>query len=136
MGAIRSTGNRTELAFRRALFAEGLRYRLHSRTLPGKPDIVFSAARVVVFVDGDYWHGRAVRENGPEYLTSYFRPSQRSYWVGKILRNVARDDAVTRELTDRGWKVLRYWESELKRNLKTAVEDVVSAVRRNGATRS
>src|SRR4051794_32786568 len=91
MSAIRSANNRTEAALRKALHARGLRYRKQSSALIGKPDIVFPSAKVAVFVDGDYWHGRLLREKGLEAVTSYYSERQRDYWVAKLQRNVTRD---------------------------------------------
>ena len=118
MSAIRSTENRTELALRRLLHAGGLRYRKNVRSLPGRPDIVFPSARVVVFIDGDYWHGRILVEEGAAALRRHFTKPQQGYWVSKITRNAQRDAEVTEALIEEGWCVLRFWESDTKRNIR------------------
>ena len=82
-----SRGTRSELLLRRALWAEGLRYRLHRKDLPGKPDIVFPRQKIAVFCDGDFWHGRywpALQEK----LRSRANPD---YWIPKIQSNIDRD---------------------------------------------
>jgi DNA mismatch endonuclease, patch repair protein len=130
MSAIRSKNNRTELALRQALHALGLRYRKHASTLPGCPDIVFPRQKVAVFVDGDYWHGRRLREEGIGALRTYYTRAQQSYWLDKLQRNVARDDVVTWALRSAGWEVIRFWESDIRKSVLSAAHDVRRAVRR------
>lgn len=121
MGLIRSRGNRrTELRMIAAFREVGITGWRRHLPLPGRPDFAFRAARVLVFVDGCFWHGCA---------RCYRRPaSNRKYWDAKVLRNQARDREVTRELKMRGWRVLRIWEHELKdapaylRRLRRALE--------------
>lgn len=130
MSAIRSRENRTEVALRRALFASGLRYRKYGSGLYGHPDIVFPRARVVVFVDGDYWHGRTLREKGEEAVSSYYTEAQRTYWVPKLRRTVQRDAETTAALRSEGWLVLRFWESDVKANLQKTCDQIVKTVQR------
>jgi DNA mismatch endonuclease, patch repair protein len=113
MSAIRSRENRVEKRLRSALHRLGLRFRKYSPDVRGKPDIVFRRARIAVFVDGDYWHGRMIREKGVSAAQDYFTRSQQRYWLSKLQATIARDDAVTTSLRGAGWMVLRYWESEL-----------------------
>src|SRR5690349_11053374 len=120
MSAIRSRDNKTEIALRRLLHSFGLRYRLHPTTVFGRPDIVFARERVAVFVDGDYWHARLLREQGPDALRKRFSETNKEYWIPKFTRRVVRDDDVTSTLTYNGWKVLRFWESDLRRDLASA----------------
>lgn len=129
MSAIRSRDNRTELALRRCLHSFGLRYRLHPATILGKPDIVFVRERVAVFVDGDYWHARLLREQGMDALSSRLRNEGRDYWITKFTRRVVRDDEVTAALSYRGWLVLRYWESEIRRDVAPTARAIETAVR-------
>jgi DNA mismatch endonuclease, patch repair protein len=135
MSAIRSRDNRTESQLRHELHRMGLRYRKYSAGLIGRPDIVFPTEKVAVFVDGDYWHGRMVREGGIEALQSYYTRKQQTYWVGKLSRNVARDDRVTTGLQALGWKVLRFWESDIKRDVARAARRVAATVRRRRVRR-
>jgi DNA mismatch endonuclease (patch repair protein) len=130
MSAIRSRDNRTESQLRRALHRMGFRYRKYSAGLIGRPDIVFPTEKVAVFVDGDYWHGRMVREQGVGVLQSYYTRKQQAYWVGKLSRNVARDDRVTTELRALGWKVLRFWEGDIKKDVAPAARRIAVTVRR------
>lgn len=121
MSAIRSKDNKVETALRRELHSRGLRYRKYSTIIAGKPDIAFASARVAVFVDGDFWHCRTLREGGQRALEKTLTMPTRAYWLEKFTRNVARDDWVTSWLEKEGWKVLRYWESDVEADLsKTA----------------
>lgn len=133
MSAIRSTGNLTETALRQALHGLGLRYRKYRNDLLGRPDIVFSGPRVAVFVDGDYWHGRLLIDGGPDALEAKVgrlaEPS-RAYWRDKFTRRVQRDQEITTALRNDGWLVLRFWESDVKKNVDHAARRIAAAVRR------
>lgn len=108
----------------------GFRYRKYASDVIGRPDIIFRRERVVVFVDGDYWHGRSLREQGLAALQRYYTPSQHSYWIAKIQRNVARDEHVTTVLRADGWTVIRMWESDVRKNVSRAASQVAATVRR------
>ncbi|MBB4636087.1 very short patch repair endonuclease [Longimicrobium terrae] len=129
MSAIRSKDNRTEVALRKILHRRGLRYRTYYTGLPGKPDIVFPRQRLAVFIDGDYWHGRLLREKGLDAVVAKIKSPNREYWVRKFQRNVARDDFVTSELRAKGWTVLRFWESDTKRDIEGVAQVITAAVR-------
>lgn len=96
MARIRSKDTAPELALRRALWRRGIRYRLHRRDLPGTPDVAFHGARVAVFVDSAFWHGRA---GIPKTRTAW--------WRAKLRGNRLRDRRVDRRLLAAGWTVLR-----------------------------
>src|SRR5688500_15566996 len=112
MAAIRSRGNEaTEMRLVRLLRESGIKgWRRHS-ALPGRPDFAFPRLRVVVFVDGCFWHGCPVHFRCPS--------ARRDFWREKIGRNRARDRAVNRALKLRGWTVVRIWEHALTKR-KTA----------------
>lgn len=118
MGRVRSQGTRPEITLRKALWTEGLRYRLKSK-LPGKPDIVFPTPKVVVFVDGCFWHRCPIHRTEPR--------TNAAFWQKKLDRNVERDREVTNALTAKGWLVVRVWQHEL-RDLPQVVERIKSAV--------
>src|SRR5438874_13829898 len=103
---------RPELLLRRALRSVGLRYRIDVAALPGRPDLVISATRLAVFCDGDFWHGRNLKRRLQRLAAGHNSP----YWVSKIKSNVDRDRRVDRQLRDAGWKVLRFWESDVRAN--------------------
>jgi DNA mismatch endonuclease, patch repair protein len=128
MSAIRSIGNRTEVALRSAVHRRGLRFRKYRGDLPGRPDFVFPKERVAVFVDGDFWHARLVREQGPESIYTRIKTATLPYWVEKLQRNVRRDDEVNEQLRALGWTVMRYWESEIKRNVDATAAHISKTV--------
>jgi DNA (cytosine-5)-methyltransferase 1 len=130
MRRVKSRDTKPEVAFRKALWARGLRYRICDDALPGKPDLVFPRYRLAVFIDGDFWHGYQWQRRGLSTLEDQFRETpSKDYWVRKITRNVARDEARTSELAGEGWRVLRFWESDLKQNLSECVAMTVKAAR-------
>jgi DNA mismatch endonuclease (patch repair protein) len=110
MRQIRSTDTQPELTVRRFLHSQGLRYRLHARDLPGKPDLVFPALRACLFVHGCYWHGCRKCIDGTRKVRS-----RTEYWREKIAGNQRRDTKHRRELRALGWSVLVIWECELAR---------------------
>lgn len=114
--AIKRKDTKAELALRCAVSALGLRYRLHHADLPGKPDLVFAKARVVVFVDGDFWHGREWRKRRGKLAAGSNAP----YWIAKIGANMKRDHCKTRELRLAGWWVVRMWETDVLRDPRAA----------------
>lgn len=131
MAKVKSRHTAPEIALRRALFAMGLRYRLGGRGLPGKPDIVFVAARVAVFVDGDYWHGNQWKLRGYESLEDQLEGvSNRGYWVAKIKRNMERDLRINAQLLQTGWKVARVWESAIMKSPEKEAAKVARMVRK------
>lgn len=131
MRAVKSADTSPERILRKGLSARGLRYRLHSRRLPGCPDIVFVSAKVAVFVDGDYWHGNQWKLRGHKSLKSQFSNIRhRAYWEKKIERNMARDRKVSAALRKEGWKVIRVWESDIKTRPAWAVDRIQRAVAR------
>jgi len=117
MSAIRGKNTGPELLLRRALTRVGIRYRLHAGSVPGRPDIAFPSRKIAVFCDGDFWHGRnwATSRSHPEFK------SRRDFWIPKIRRNIERDREVDRLLARDGWTVLRFWESDLERDVEVAV---------------
>lgn len=131
MRKVKSRNTAPELALRKALWARGLRYRLHARDLPGKPDIVFRKSRLAVFVDGDFWHGNQWRSRGHESLEAQFVGSPKAdYWIPKIDRNMRRDRINTAKLLSEGWKVLRFWESSLKSDIENCTDITLQAIER------
>ncbi|UBM60637.1 very short patch repair endonuclease [Marinilongibacter aquaticus] len=120
MSKIRSKNTKPEILFRRVLHAQGLRFRVHVKDLPGKPDIANKAKKYVVFIDGDFWHGHDWNEKKKQIK------SNRAFWIAKIDRNIARDRQVNADLENRGFKVFRFWASDIKRNLGRCVKEVLN----------
>ncbi len=108
MSRIRGKDTKPEMIVRRFLHANGFRYRLHVKDLPGKPDIVLPKYRTVIFVHGCFWHGHEG--------CKYFRiPKTRTrWWTEKIGRNKRNDASNTNGLRSAGWKVISVWECKLR----------------------
>ncbi|MCW5940698.1 MAG: very short patch repair endonuclease [Fimbriimonadaceae bacterium] len=122
MRANRSEETGLELRLRRALWAAGLRgYRKNDRRLIGKPDVYVPRARLCVFVHGCFWHGceRCARKLKPA--------TNRAFWEAKITRNRTRDAEVRSMLEADGYRVLVYWECEVKERLEAIVAEVLTA---------
>ena len=109
MSRVKSKNTTTELVIRRLVFGMGFRYRLHDKTLPGKPDMVFSGRRKIVFVNGCFWHGHQDCPYGR------LPKSKTDFWKTKIEKNRIRDKNNIELLTGHGWKVLVVWQCELKK---------------------
>jgi DNA mismatch endonuclease, patch repair protein len=118
----RDTG--PELLLRSALRLYSLRYRLNDATLPGRPDLVFSSQRLVVFCDGDFWHGR----RWARLRAQLMRRANAEYWIAKISANRHRDMLQRRALREAGWTVIRAWESEIRRNPQAVARRVAAAL--------
>lgn len=131
MSRIRSSDTGPELALRRALWRRGLRgYRLHLRSLPGKPDVAWSRYKVAVFVDGAFWHG---------HPSAFKSGKSGAYWDTKIARNIERDQAATLALEALGWRVLRLWDFQLKADLEgciAQIDEALAASAKRGAVRA
>lgn len=116
MAFVRGRDTRPELALRRALHTRGLRYRLHPRDVPGRPDLANRSRKVAVFVDGDFWHANPAEweRRGFDSMEAQFPKAKRAEWVAKLRRNVERDAEVDAVLGADGWQVIRVWESEVR----------------------
>jgi DNA mismatch endonuclease (patch repair protein) len=118
----RHTAVERKLAY--ALRRAGVSFSTHGSVCGCTPDIVFGRERVVVFVDGDFWHGRILVEQGENALARSFKPSVRKFWVAKIVRNAERDSRQVRILRRNGWAVVRLWEKDVLRDVNLAVSTV------------
>jgi DNA mismatch endonuclease (patch repair protein) len=103
MRRVRSENTKPEMSVRRLVHAAGFRYRLHDKSLPGSPDLVFSTRRKVIFVHGCFWHGHGCEAGN---LPS----SNTEYWQAKHNRNLVRDRLSLRALSRHGWRALVIWE--------------------------
>lgn len=123
MARVRRTDTAPELALRRALWRQGLRYRLRL-PLPGSPDIAFVGARVAVFVDGCFWHGC------PQHYTAPVMNAE--FWMRKLEANRSRDKWVDSQLRQLGWRPLRLWEHTIKTDLDAAALLIVEELQAGG----
>lgn len=120
MRRIKANGNLSELLIRKFLWHLGIRYRCNDKRLPGKPDIVISKARLVIFIDGEFWHGHNWEQKKD------LIKSNREYWIPKIEMNIRRDKITTTLLQRSGWTVLRFWEQEVKKEFGSCIYKIIS----------
>ena len=123
MRRIKSTNTTPEITLRKELWSLGYRYRVNYKKLNGNPDIVFIKKRVVIFVDGEFWHGYKWEEKKIKIKNN------RDYWIPKIERNMERDKKIYEELTKEGWKVIRFWEHEIKSDIEGCTKKVESLIK-------
>ncbi|GAA1683330.1 very short patch repair endonuclease [Glycomyces endophyticus] len=129
MAAVRNRDTKPEVELRSALWRRRLRFRVRTK-LFGKPDIVFPGSRVVVFVDGDFWHGNAWRVRGlPSFEAQFKRMNNPEFWKTKLEANMARDSAVNSKLSSDGWYVYRVFESRLTKDLDGVADEIEKLVR-------
>src|SRR5215831_12420477 len=108
MSQIKGKNTKPEMLVRRFLHAQGFRYKLHDKTLPGKPDIVLPKYKTVIFIHGCFWHGH----EGCRYFVV---PKTRTdWWLNKINSNIANDKKAIAALKKEGWKIITLWECDLK----------------------
>jgi DNA mismatch endonuclease, patch repair protein len=108
MGRVRGKNTRPEMVVRRLVYADGYRYRLHRRDLPGRPDLVFAGRHKVIFVHGCFWHRHA------GCALARMPKSRVDFWLTKLEGNRVRDERHISQLMESGWDVLVVWECELK----------------------
>jgi DNA mismatch endonuclease, patch repair protein len=117
MSRIKGKDTKPEMLIRKFLHAQGFRYRLHVKNLPGKPDIVLPKYKTVIFIHGCFWHGH----DRCEY---YVIPKTRTeWWVNKINSNIANDEKAIRGLKQDNWKIITVWECQLK--AKTSAKTLI-----------
>ena len=125
MQAIRSKDTSIEVALRKALWQEGIRYRKNYKKLPGKPDVAITKHRIAVFCDSEFWHGYDWENNKHKIKSNH------DYWLPKIERNMRRDQEVNIQLESAGWIVLRFWGFQIKQALPECINIVKEAIIQN-----
>jgi len=130
MRLIRARDTKPELIVRRALHAAGLRFRLHAKDLPGKPDIIFRRKRIVIFVHGCFWH----RHPDPDCKRARLPKTRLDFWEPKLNGNRSRDEAVKARLEDKGWRVIEIWECQLDQDHLAELVNVVRSAGGASAT--
>lgn len=125
MARVKGKDTSPEMIVRKAIHAAGFRFRLHRKDLPGKPDIVLSKYKTVVFIHGCFWHGHKCK---------HFRmPSSNvTYWNEKIERNIRRDAIAMESLISAGWKVYVIWECDLSSGIERLLEDLNKNINSSG----
>ena len=118
MRAIKSKDTKPEIFFRSSLHERGLRFRLHVRRLPGTPDIVLQKYKVVVFVNGCFWHGHRCH-------LSKIPKTRTEFWLSKISENMSRDVLVHNKLSEAGWRIGVIWECGIKHRSNQARTELI-----------
>ena len=108
MAAIKGKNTKPEILVRKFLHAQGFRFRLHDKKLPGKPDIVLPKYKTVIFIHGCFWHGH---KNCKYFVVPKTRTE---WWLNKINSNIANDTKAVRALKKESWKIIHLWECDLK----------------------
>jgi len=121
MRQIKSKDTKPELLVRKFLFANGFRYKLYDKKLPGKPDMVFPKLRTVVFVHGCFWHGH---KNCKYFVVPKTRTK---WWLNKIKRNSQRDKNNFLKIRNAGWKVITIFECKLKEKVRNKTLEKLKA---------
>ena len=109
MSRIKGKNTKPEMVVRKFLHANGFRYRLHAKDLPGKPDIVIIKHKTVIFVNGCFWHGHT------ECKYSTVPKTRTEWWENKIAKNITNDEKVVLALKKQGWNIITIWTCDLKR---------------------
>jgi len=118
MRRIKSKDTSIEIKLRKELWAKGYRYRKNCKDITGKPDICFKGKRLVIFCDSEFWHGKYLQEK------KYIPKTNKEYWLPKIERNIKRDKEVNMKLKNEGWKVLRFWQKDIEKNINFCIEEI------------
>lgn len=124
MQHIRSKDTKIEILLRKALRKKGYGYRKNYKGLPGKPDIVLTKYKIVIFCDGEFFHGKDWEVLKPRLE----KGNNSEFWIKKISRNRDRDDKINKELLFLGWTVIRFWGSEIKKNVDECVRVVEETI--------
>ena len=122
MSKIKAQGTKPEIKLQKALWNLGYRYRKNVRRLPGCPDIVIKKIKLVVFVDGEFWHGYKWEEKKLKIK------SNRDFWIPKIERNMQRDKENNNLLYKEGWHVMRFWENEIKKDFEACIIQIIKQI--------
>lgn len=124
MKNIKSKDTSIELKLRKELWKRGYRYRKNYAKLPGKPDIVLTKYKIVIFCDSEFFHGKDWEVLKPRLE----RSNNSKFWISKISRNRERDDIINKQLLFMGWTVIRFWGNDIKKHLDECVQVIDETV--------
>jgi DNA mismatch endonuclease (patch repair protein) len=124
MAKIKGKNTKPELLLRSALFQLGLRYRIHVKTMPGKPDIVLAKYKTAIFVHGCFWHYHKDCREGR------IPSSNSKFWKEKLERNISKDKMHVEALELAGWNVIVVWECEIEKQLDMTLNKIVSMLKK------
>lgn len=116
MRQVKNKDSDIEIMLRKELWSRGLRYQKNVNGIIGKPDIVFKGKKVAIFCDSEFWHGYDWENQKKDFK------SNKEFWITKIERNIERDEEVNAQLKKIGWKVLRFWGRDIKKNCKECAD--------------
>ncbi len=116
MRQVKNKDSDIEIMLRKELWSRGLRYQKNVNGIIGKPDIVFKGKKVAIFCDSEFWHGYDWENRKKDFK------SNKEFWITKIERNIERDEEVNAQLKKLGWKVLRFWGRDIKKNCKECAD--------------
>ena len=125
MSRIKSSNTDSEIRLRKLLYRSGYRYRVNVKSLPGKPDIVIKKYKLIIFVDGEFWHGYNWLAKSEKIKAN------RGFWIPKIDRNMERDMENNKKLKDLGWNVIRFWDHEIKKDIDACLYSVIANIKGN-----
>jgi DNA mismatch endonuclease, patch repair protein len=128
MAKVKSKNTTPELKLRRRLYKLGFRgYRVNAK-LPGSPDIIFTKAKLAIFVDGCFWHGCP---------KCYSLPKENiDFWKSKLNNNLKRDKKVNQQLSDMGWQVVRFWEHSIEKNIDDVIVKISVLLKNAGVDKA
>lgn len=124
MKHIKAKDTEIELILRKALWQRGYRYRKNYKDLPGHPDIVLTKYKIVIFCDGEFFHGKDWDMQKKRIANS----NNSEYWISKIERNIEHDEEINKQLRSLGWTVLRFWGKDIKKNLDDCIKTVEETI--------
>lgn len=127
MQHIKGKDTSIELKLRKVLWDAGYHYRKNYKGLPGKPDIVFTKYKIVVFCDSEFFHGKDWDELKPQLE----RSNNSDFWIEKISKNIERDQKINRQLEEMGWTVIRFWGKDIQKNVDGCVKKIGDAILSN-----
>lgn len=122
MSRVKLKKGHAETMLAKKLWHKGYRYRLNYKKLPGSPDIAITTKKTVVFVDGEFWHGKDWESRKSRLNRN------RDYWIEKIEENIARDKRNNDSLNEQGWSVIRFWEKEVLKDPDGCVEKIITLI--------
>lgn len=124
MHNIKSKDTKIEILLRHELWSRGYRYRKNDKTLPGTPDIVMPKYNIVIFCDGEFFHGKDWEVLRPKLMKS----DNSDYWISKISRNIDHDNEVNKALLFMGWTVIRFWGNDIKKDIEGCVKVIEETI--------
>ena len=127
MSNIKSCDTSIEIKLRKALWDSGYRYRKNYKKLPGKPDIVLLKYKIAIFCDSEFFHGKDWGKLQKQLESG----NNSEFWINKIAKNIERDNEINKQLMFLGWKVIRFWGKDIKRDVKYCLKVVEETILEN-----